>query len=177
VGVGVGEGVADGEGDGEGDADGDGLGEPEGVGVGVGLEPLGVGVGVGDADADELADVEDDAGLEGEPAGVEASATGGRGVELGRVPKNRGGRLKVGTSSQKGARGSSVKYRLLADSATAPLTSIRNGPISQSAGMARAIRKRATRPGKNSRKPSRLRRRSSSVLGSRRNGKRIQGPA
>ena len=84
-----------------------------------------------------------------------------RGCEdgFGRAAKNRGGRLNVGTSSQKGACGSSAKYRLASGSPALPLASIRNGPISQSAGMARTMKKTAINPAKKSRKPAFRRRR------------------
>jgi len=62
---------------------------------------------------------------------------------------------------------------LAAESAALPLASIRNGPISQSEGMARTTKKTKIRPAKNSRKPNRRRRRrfdSSREPGSRVNG-------
>jgi len=56
-----------------------------------------------------------------------------------------------------------------------PLVSIRNGPISQSAGMARTRKKIAINPAKNSQKPYRRRRRSSVFFG-RAGSKRICDP-
>jgi len=145
--VGVGVGLAVGDGDGLPLADGDALGLADGEGL-----PLGDGDPLGLALADALALAE------GEGFGVGARATGCE-DGLGRAAKNRGGRLNVGTSSQKGACGSSAKYRLASGSAALPLTSIRNGPISQSAGIERTRKKTRIRPAKNSRNPNRRRRR------------------
>jgi len=50
---------------------------------------------------------------------------------------------------------------LAAESAALPLASMRNGPTSQSAGMARTAKKTKIRLAKNSRKPNRRRRRRS----------------
>jgi hypothetical protein len=81
------------------------------VGVGVGVAPAdGVGVAdplrLGDGVAVVTADPEGVAlGEVDVPTGPSAT---GRGL-FGRAAKNRGGRLKVGTSSQKGACGSSEK--------------------------------------------------------------------
>jgi hypothetical protein len=97
--VGVGVGVPEGEGVGVGDPEGVGLGlalgVAEGEGVGV-ADELGVAVGVDAGDALGV-------GL------FEGAMATGRLVGCGRAAKNRGGRLKVGTRSQKGARGSSAK--------------------------------------------------------------------
>jgi hypothetical protein len=78
-----------------------GVGPADGVGVGDALE-------LADGDAVGLADPEGVPVGELEALVVGASATG-LGELLGRAAKNRGGRLKVGTSNQKGARGSSEK--------------------------------------------------------------------
>jgi hypothetical protein len=137
--------------------------------------------------ADGLAEGEA-AGLAGAEALVETLGVGegegrnaisGRALLFGLAAKNRGGRLKVGTSSQKGACGSSAKYRLAAGSAALPLVSMRKGPISQSEGIARTTKKSATMPALKSRKPSLRRRRgsagcsSSGVFVPGRNGIRI----
>jgi hypothetical protein len=50
---------------------------------------------------------------------------------------------------------------LAAESAALPLASMRNGPTSQSAGIARTAKKTKIRLAKNSRKPNRRRRRRS----------------
>src|SRR5439155_3689068 len=146
-GRGAGAGVRVGGGLGGGDALGVAEGEALPLGDG---EPLGDPLGLALADALALADVEG--------FGVGARATGCE-DGLGRAAKNRGGRLNVGTSNQKGACGSSAKYRLASGSAALPLTSIRNGPISQSAGIERTRKKTRIRPAKNSRNPNRRRRR------------------
>jgi len=104
VGVGVGVGVADG--DGEGDALGVGDVEALGLADGDGLapgeaEPLGLG------DAEPLAEGLILGELDGDTVGL--SATMGDRDAFGRAAKNRGGRLKVGTSNQNGACGSSAK--------------------------------------------------------------------
>jgi len=112
VGVGAGEGVALGV----------GVGPPDGVGVGA---PLGLAdgdaLGLAEPDGFALGDAEGFvlplgdgvlAGLlpDGAGVGVERGASAsGRAELFGRAAKNRGGRLKVGTSSQKGACGSSEK--------------------------------------------------------------------
>jgi hypothetical protein len=126
-------GLADPDGEALGLADVDGLplGDPDVLGLGDVL-PL-VGLGVGDADGRN-------------------AISGGR-VVFGRAAKKRGGRLKVGTSSQNGACGSSAKYRLASGSAAFPLASIRKGPTDQSAGTARTRKKRMVSPAKNSHKP------------------------
>jgi len=114
-------------------ADGDavGLADPDGVALGE-VEALDEGEALPDGAGDWV--------------GPRAT---GRGAP-GRAAKKRGGRLNVGTSSQNGACGSSAKYRLACGSAALPLVSIRNGPISQSAGMARTRKKIASNPAKNS---------------------------
>jgi hypothetical protein len=117
-GVGVGVGLGVGVGVGEGVALGVGVGPPDGVGVGA---PLGDALGLADPDGFTLGDAEGFvlplgdgvlAGLlpDGAGVGVERGASAsGRAELFGRAAKNRGGRLKVGTSSQKGACGSSEK--------------------------------------------------------------------
>jgi len=170
VGVGLLEGVglADADADGVGEAlalaDGDGLALPEGEALalvdGEGL-PLADGWAVAEGFGEGVVDVSG------------PSATG-RVVVCGRAAKNRGGRLNVGTSSQKGACGSSAKYRLACGSAALPLASILKGPTSQSAGMARTRKKRPMKAAKNSRKAPRRRRRRSSGVWPRRLGKRIR---
>ena len=84
-------------------------GDAEGLALGE-AEPLGLAEGGALALADRLAlgdalELPDGEGLD-ERLGAMATS---RPVPFGRAAKNRGGRLKVGTSSQNGACGSSAK--------------------------------------------------------------------
>jgi hypothetical protein len=136
----------------DGDADGLVVGDAEAVGVAEGETP---------GDGLPLADVPEPADGDGVGDGLGARATMGRAELFGRAAKNRGGRLKVGTSSQNGECGSSAKYRLTESAALSP-GSIRNGPICQSAGMVRTTNKMAINPAKNSTNPNRRRQSDSS---------------
>jgi hypothetical protein len=83
-----------------------GLADADGLAVGE-AEP--VGLAVGEAPDDGLTLADELALTDGVADWLGARATIGREVLFGRAAKNRGGRLKVGTRSQKGACGSSEK--------------------------------------------------------------------
>jgi hypothetical protein len=105
VGDADGLGLADGDALGLADGDALGLADPDGLALG---DAEGIALPLGDAEALALALA--DVLLEGAGVGVERGASAsGRAELFGRAAKNRGGRLKVGTSSQKGACGSSEK--------------------------------------------------------------------
>jgi hypothetical protein len=129
------------------------------LGVGAGADALGVIGALPEGVALALGTVVS----KGAGEAVGPSATGRE--PFGRLAKKRGGRLKVGTSSQKGARGSSAKYSPAAGFTRSPAVSIRNGPISQSAGMARTTQKSTANPATNSQKLFRRRWRLSAFMG------------
>jgi hypothetical protein len=101
------------------DALGVGVAEPPGVAL---AEALAEALADADAEAEAEADAAADADAEGDPVGETDAWLPSVGVAVdcgpratglvvgcGLAAKNRGGRLKVGTSSQKGACGSSAK--------------------------------------------------------------------
>jgi hypothetical protein len=91
---------------------GEALGLAEGDALGLALgeaEPLGLAVGEAPDDGLALAEVLALPDGEAVADGLGARATIGRAELFGRAAKNRGGKLKVGTKSQKGACGSSEK--------------------------------------------------------------------
>ena len=96
-------GLADGDALGLADGEALGLADPDGLALG---DAEGFALPLGDAEALALADVLPDGAGVGVERGASAS---GRAELFGRAAKNRGGRLKVGTSNQKGACGSSEK--------------------------------------------------------------------
>jgi hypothetical protein len=98
-------GVGDGEALGLADGDALGLADPDGLALG---DADGVALPLGAAEALDDGLALDEVLLDGVGVECGASATG-RDELFGRTAKNLGGRLKVGTSSQKGACGSSEK--------------------------------------------------------------------